>query len=193
MQREAPLTPPPPPPGSQPALSPPSLAAAAGSFYKEMTDRQLAASKHTSAQAKVDAWANYCALFDTVVAAQDCALTISEQWAFDVVHEFVYSFQVGDPRGAGTRGSKQQQQQRRRRQGVKRGPAAPSRRRGRALAANKMAGRRLEPSCHARAARPHPAPLSPTPLAPPTAAAGAAAILNAAALCTRASASSGRT
>ena len=62
-------------------------------FYKEMTDRHLAASSHRPPQDIIDSWANYCALFDFVIAVKDVGITISEQWAFDVVHEFVYGFQ----------------------------------------------------------------------------------------------------
>lgn len=68
-------------------------------FYKEMADRHFFANGRPTAQDSVDAWANYCKLFDMVVAnanggaASPSHMVANEQWAFDVVHEFVYSFQ----------------------------------------------------------------------------------------------------
>jgi len=62
-------------------------------FYKEMADRHLFASGRPSAMDRITTWNNYCALLDQVIACGDTELVLNEQWAFDLIHEFVYSFQ----------------------------------------------------------------------------------------------------
>eukprot|EP00613_Pedinella_sp_CCMP2098_P024967 CAMPEP_0171702482 /NCGR_PEP_ID=MMETSP0991-20121206/11617_1 /TAXON_ID=483369 /ORGANISM="non described non described, Strain CCMP2098" /LENGTH=616 /DNA_ID=CAMNT_0012291823 /DNA_START=25 /DNA_END=1875 /DNA_ORIENTATION=- len=62
-------------------------------FYKEMADRHFFANGRPTAKDSVDAWNNYCTLFEIVIAQSDLGMTINEQWAFEVIHEFVYSFQ----------------------------------------------------------------------------------------------------
>ena len=63
------------------------------SFYREMTFRHLFSAGRPVAQDMVDAWNNYCSLFDFVTGEQDIDMMINEQWAFDIIHEFVYQFQ----------------------------------------------------------------------------------------------------
>lgn len=38
-------------------------------------------------------WENYCRLFDALLDCRDTNFVITEGWAFDLVHEFVYQFQ----------------------------------------------------------------------------------------------------
>lgn len=38
-------------------------------------------------------WENYCRLFDALLDCRDTNFVITEEWAFDLVHEFVYQFQ----------------------------------------------------------------------------------------------------
>lgn len=38
-------------------------------------------------------WENYCRLFDALLDCSDTNFVITEDWAFDLVHEFVYQFQ----------------------------------------------------------------------------------------------------
>lgn len=41
----------------------------------------------------LESWFNYCRLFDALLDCRDTNLVISEGWAFDLIHEFVYQFQ----------------------------------------------------------------------------------------------------
>jgi translation initiation factor 3 subunit L len=63
------------------------------SFYTEMTYRHLFSNGRPVAQDMIDAWSNYCVLFNFIIEAQDVDMLINEQWAFDIIHEFVYQFQ----------------------------------------------------------------------------------------------------
>ena len=47
----------------------------------------------TSLDDKLNAWNNYCELFEFVLASEDASLELTAQWVFDVLHEFVYQFQ----------------------------------------------------------------------------------------------------
>lgn len=38
-------------------------------------------------------WENYCRLFDALLDCSDTNFVITESWAFDLIHEFVYQFQ----------------------------------------------------------------------------------------------------
>jgi translation initiation factor 3 subunit L len=71
-------------------------------FYKEMCDRQgrWGDGGRSFATEAVSSWKNYCALFDGVIACGDLGMVINEQWAFDIVHEFVYAFQTFAQYGA---------------------------------------------------------------------------------------------
>ncbi|CAM9193479.1 unnamed protein product, partial [Phaeothamnion confervicola] len=63
-------------------------------FYEELRLRHAFASTNaTTVHDRFAAWANYCRLFDALLACRDTRLVISAQWAFDIVHEFVYQFQ----------------------------------------------------------------------------------------------------
>lgn len=66
-------------------------------LYKEMTYRHLASrgSALMTIQARLDGWANYCALFDGLLAEDGSTgdVALSERWAFEIIHEFVYQFQ----------------------------------------------------------------------------------------------------
>lgn len=65
-------------------------------FYKEMTDRhsRWGESGGSFAQDALSSWSNYLELFERIGAVQDPEMTINEQWAFDLVQEFVYNFQT---------------------------------------------------------------------------------------------------
>ena len=41
----------------------------------------------------LQSWENYCRLFDALLDCRDTNFVITEGWAFDLVHEFVYQFQ----------------------------------------------------------------------------------------------------
>ncbi|CAN0035220.1 unnamed protein product, partial [Sphacelaria rigidula] len=41
----------------------------------------------------LESWYNYCRLFDMLLDCRDTNLVITEAWAFDLIHEFVYQFQ----------------------------------------------------------------------------------------------------
>lgn len=41
----------------------------------------------------LESWINYCRLFDALLDCRDTNLVITEGWAFDLIHEFVYQFQ----------------------------------------------------------------------------------------------------
>lgn len=41
----------------------------------------------------LSSWENYCRLFDALLDCRDTNFVITEEWAFDLVHEFVYQFQ----------------------------------------------------------------------------------------------------
>ena len=47
----------------------------------------------TNLDDKLNAWNNYCELFEFVLASEDASLELTAQWVFDVLHEFVYQFQ----------------------------------------------------------------------------------------------------
>ena len=58
-----------------------------------MADRHWFATGRPTAQDSVNTWNNYVKLFGLLAAGTDVMMTCNEQWAFDEVHEFVYSFQ----------------------------------------------------------------------------------------------------
>lgn len=62
-------------------------------YYKEMTYRHLFLRGKPVLQDQLDAWENYCSLFDTVLAADEKEISTNAQWAFEIIHEFVYQFQ----------------------------------------------------------------------------------------------------
>ena len=74
-------------------MSTPRLSLSLSSFYKEMADRHWFATGRPTAQDSVNTWNNYVKLFGLLAAGTDVMMTCNEQWAFDAVHEFVYSFQ----------------------------------------------------------------------------------------------------
>lgn len=41
----------------------------------------------------MSSWENYCRLFDALLDCRDTNFVITDGWAFDLVHEFVYQFQ----------------------------------------------------------------------------------------------------
>jgi translation initiation factor 3 subunit L len=61
--------------------------------YRELMFRHMFAKLKTTLEDRLAAWANYCALFDFVLAGDDAATELSSQWVFDILHEFVYQFQ----------------------------------------------------------------------------------------------------
>ena len=61
--------------------------------YKELVYRHMFAKLKTSLDDKLNAWNNYCELFEFVLASEDASLELTAQWVFDVLHEFVYQFQ----------------------------------------------------------------------------------------------------
>mmetsp|Transcript_19214 Transcript_19214/g.60432 ORF Transcript_19214/g.60432 Transcript_19214/m.60432 type:complete len:526 (+) Transcript_19214:62-1639(+) len=63
------------------------------SFYTEMAYRHLFARLKPSLEDRLLAWRNYCELFDGVLRLTDTETTLTPQWIFDVLHEFVYQFQ----------------------------------------------------------------------------------------------------
>lgn len=65
-------------------------------FYKEMTYRHLCGKASLlTMQVRMDVWANYCTLFDTMLASDGAgnAILLNERWAFEIIQEFVYQFQ----------------------------------------------------------------------------------------------------
>jgi translation initiation factor 3 subunit L len=62
-------------------------------FYKEMVDRHFFSTGRPSAQDSVVVWNNYCTLFDSLLNEDKVDMIMNEQWAFDLIHEFIYSFQ----------------------------------------------------------------------------------------------------
>lgn len=64
-------------------------------LYRELTLRHLFARlKYAPLELYMDAWSNYVSLFDTILQNADDFITISPQWAFDIVQEYVYQFQA---------------------------------------------------------------------------------------------------
>jgi translation initiation factor 3 subunit L len=61
--------------------------------YKELVYRHMFAKLKTNLDDKLNAWNNYCELFEFVLASEDASLELTAQWVFDVLHEFVYQFQ----------------------------------------------------------------------------------------------------
>jgi len=62
-------------------------------FYGEMRCRHLFATMKAGLPDRLEAWDCYCRLFDKLLLADDTSFLISSQWAFDIIHEFVYQFQ----------------------------------------------------------------------------------------------------
>ncbi|KAJ8600667.1 hypothetical protein CTAYLR_007435 [Chrysophaeum taylorii] len=62
-------------------------------IYTEMAYRHLFAKLKPSLEDRLRAWENYCALFDGLLRAGDVETTLTPQWIFDILHEFVYQFQ----------------------------------------------------------------------------------------------------
>jgi translation initiation factor 3 subunit L len=58
-----------------------------------MVDRHWFANGRPVAQDSVLCWNNYCKLFDLLLKEENVQMAINEQWAFDLINEFVYSFQ----------------------------------------------------------------------------------------------------
>ena len=49
--------------------------------------RHMFAKLKTSLDDKLNAWNNYCELFEFVLASEDASLELTAQWVFDVLHE----------------------------------------------------------------------------------------------------------
>ncbi|CAM9948616.1 unnamed protein product, partial [Choristocarpus tenellus] len=64
-------------------------------FYRELRLRHMFASSSSKVGVKeyLVSWENYCMLFDALLDCRDTSFVITSQWAFDMVHEFVYQFQ----------------------------------------------------------------------------------------------------
>lgn len=63
-------------------------------FYKELTMRHLFAKlKQLPISIYMEAWSNYNKLFNFVVTAPPNFITITSQWAYEIIQEFVYQFQ----------------------------------------------------------------------------------------------------
>mmetsp|Transcript_359 Transcript_359/g.453 ORF Transcript_359/g.453 Transcript_359/m.453 type:complete len:577 (-) Transcript_359:338-2068(-) len=62
-------------------------------FYDELRCRHLFATLKIAVDDRLEAWGYYCQLFDYLLEAEDGDFLVTAQWAFDIVHEFVYQFQ----------------------------------------------------------------------------------------------------
>ncbi|CAM9213116.1 unnamed protein product [Heterosigma akashiwo] len=63
-------------------------------FYSELRCRHLFATLKITVADRLEAWSHYCELFDALLEAEGGDdLLVTAQWAFDIVHEFVYQFQ----------------------------------------------------------------------------------------------------
>ncbi|CAM9671283.1 unnamed protein product [Ascophyllum nodosum] len=62
-------------------------------FYREMRNRHMFATTNAQLPEYLASWENYCRLFDAILDCHDTNFVIAEEWAFDLVHEFVYQFQ----------------------------------------------------------------------------------------------------
>ncbi|CAM9733349.1 unnamed protein product, partial [Hapterophycus canaliculatus] len=62
-------------------------------FYRELRNRHMFANTNVQLPDYLLSWENYCRLFDALLDCRDTNFVITEEWAFDLVHEFVYQFQ----------------------------------------------------------------------------------------------------
>lgn len=68
-------------------------------IYKELTQRHLHSITRPNASDRVDGWEVYKSLFDKIIAEAeksaigDVPLFLLPDWAFDILHEFLYQFQ----------------------------------------------------------------------------------------------------
>lgn len=63
-------------------------------FYKEMSLRhRFAKMKVIPISLYLEAWGNYNRLFNMLLSSKDNFIVVSTQWAYDIVQEFVYTFQ----------------------------------------------------------------------------------------------------
>eukprot|EP00903_Cladosiphon_okamuranus_P012323 g11554.t2 len=62
-------------------------------FYRELRNRHMFATTNVQMPDYLQSWENYCRLFDALLDCRDTNFVITDGWAFDLVHEFVYQFQ----------------------------------------------------------------------------------------------------
>lgn len=61
--------------------------------FREMAMRHVTTKLKPQVADHINSWRNYVKLFETVLTAKEEDLSISTQWAYDIVQEFVYQFQ----------------------------------------------------------------------------------------------------
>ena len=62
-------------------------------LYSEMACRHMFAKLRPGLNERLEAWETYCFLFDELIANPSTPFTVTPNWAFDIIHEFVYGFQ----------------------------------------------------------------------------------------------------